>query len=161
MSRDAYQKASQNLETASGRFAANETPENQQKYLETHQDWKKARKSLEDLIDQTAKSDVFDFIKVVYIKYIEFLDGLTQDKIVCVFNILLGSVTLSSFFSVLSIMLSENIINRLTFLEKYPRIMKLLKLRNFINKKVAKFHLFMHFLIILLTLLGNIVMFFA
>lgn len=67
---------------------------------------------------------------------------------------------LSSFLSVLSIMLSDNIINKIGFLEKYPRILNLLKLRNNINKKVSKIYLLMHFFIIIFGILGNIWMFF-
>jgi hypothetical protein len=57
-------------------------------------------------------------------------------------------------------MLSENIINQIVFLEKYPRILKLLRLRNVINKKVSKFYLLMHFILIISGILGNIYMFF-
>ena len=78
------------------------------------------------------------FIGEFYDKYLEFLSELGPDKIVCVFNIVTGSITLSSFLTVLSIMLSENII----------------------NKKFIKFHLTMHFLFISATILGNIYMFF-
>nr|QCI56436.1 hypothetical protein [Hypsizygus marmoreus] len=100
-----------------------------------------------------------EFLSSLYNKYSEFLDSLTPDKIVCLFNIIIDGLILSSFLSVLSIMLSENIINKIVFLEKYPRILKLLKLRNNINKKVSKFYLLMHFIIIF-GILGNIFMFF-
>ena len=72
------------------------------------------------------------------------------------FNIIIDGLLFSSFFSVLSIMLSENIISKISFLEKYPKILNLLKLRNNINKKVAKFYLLMHFFIIIFGILGNI-----
>lgn len=93
-------------------------------------------------------------------QYVKYLDTLTPDKIVCLFNIIVSGITLFSFSSVLSIMLSDNIINRIKFLEKYPIILKLLRLRNIINRKVAKFHLWMHFIWILAGLLCNIYMFF-
>lgn len=76
------------------------------------------------------------------------------------FNIIINGLILSSFFSILSIMLSDNIINRIKILENYPRILKLLKLRNNINKKVSKFYLLMHLIFIVLGILGNIYMFF-
>jgi len=56
-------------------------------------------------------------------------------------------------------MLSENIINKFIFLEKYPRILKFLKLRNNINKKVIKLYLIMHLIIILSGICANIYMF--
>ena len=60
------------------------------------------------------------------------------------FNIIIGGLTLSSFVSVLSIMLSENIINRIKFLDRFPKILAILKLRNNINKGIAKVYLIIH-----------------
>ena len=106
------------------------------------------------------KLDVREIITSLYNRYVEFLDSLTPDKIVCLFNIIMDGLMLSSFTSVLSIMLSENVINRISFFDKYPRILKLLKLRNNINKKISKFYLLLHFFIIISGILGNIFMFF-
>lgn len=71
----------------------------------------------------------------------------------------MGTLTLSSFFTVLSIMLSEQIINKIKILDKYPKIMKLLKLRNNINKSLNKFYLITHLIMIILTILANIYIF--
>lgn len=121
----------------------------------------KARTKLKESFDEIGQLDISDYFISLYDKYSEFLDSLTADKIVCLFNIIMGGLILSSFVSVLSIMLSENIINQMVFLEKYPRLLKLLKLRNVINKKVSKFYLLMHFIIIISGILGNIYMFFT
>ena len=118
------------------------------------------KKKMDESCDEIRKLDISEYLSSLYNKYSEFLDTLNPDKIVCLFNIIIDGLILSSFISVLSIMLSENIINKIGFLEKYPRILKLLKLRNNINKKVSKFYLLMHFIIIILGILGNIFMFF-
>jgi hypothetical protein len=120
----------------------------------------KSHKKLNNSFDEIKKLDISEFLTSIYNKYIEFLDSLSADKIVCLFNIIIDGLILSSFLSVLSIMLSENIINKIGFLEKYPRILKLLKLRNNINKKVSKIYLLMHFIVIIISILGNIFMFF-
>ena len=117
-------------------------------------------KKLDKSFDEIKNLDITEIFTSAYNKYGEFLDSLTPDKIVCLFNIIIDALVLSSFLSVLSIMLSENIINKLVFLEKYPRILNLLKLRNYINKKVSKFYLLMHFFIVIFGILGNIWMFF-
>ena len=117
-------------------------------------------KKLHNSYDEIKELSFFDYISSFYNMYTEYLDSLTPDKIVCIFNIILGGLTLSSFFSILSIMLSEKIINRIKFLERYPRILALLKLRIHINKTIVKFYLFMHFFIILITILSNTYMFF-
>ena len=116
----------------------------------------KASKKVDKLNDDIRKLDISETITSLYNKYNEFLDSLTPDKIACLFNIIIDGLLFSSFFSVLSIMLSENIISKISFLEKYPKILNLLKLRNNINKKVAKFYLLMHFFIIIFGILGNI-----
>jgi hypothetical protein len=120
----------------------------------------KATKKLDDCYDEIRKLDISEYFISLYNNYIEYLGSLTPDKIVCLFNLIFDGFLLSSFFTVLSIMLSENIINKIVFLEKYPRILKLLKLRNNINKKISKYYLFMHFIFIMLAILGNIYMFF-
>lgn len=75
------------------------------------------------------------------------------------FNIIADGLMLSSFVTVLNIMLSENIINKITFLEKYPRIIKWLKFKTNFNKKVIKFYLILHLIYILSGILCNFYMF--
>lgn len=118
-------------------------------------DSKKFNSDFEDL----KKFGISDLFSDLYDKYVEYLSSLTVDKIVALFNIIMGTLTLSSFFTVMSIMLSEKIINNIKFLEKYPNILKLLKLRNNINKSLNKFYLIMHVILITITILGNLYMF--
>lgn len=100
------------------------------------------------------------FFTSIYENYVDYLDELSPDKLVCIFNIIMFSSLFSSFFSVLSILLSENIINRITWLEKYPKILYLLKIRNKLNKKIIKAYVLTHLFFILLGLIGNLYMFF-
>jgi hypothetical protein len=143
---DAYKKAVDN-------YNADPTDYNNNEMISAHN-------KLNLSFDEIKKLDISEILTSLYNKYGEFLDSITPDKIVCLFNIIIDVLVLSSFLSVLSIMLSENIINRIGFLEKYPRILNLLKLRNNINKKVSKIYLLMHFFIIIFGILGNIWMFF-
>jgi hypothetical protein len=125
---------------------------NEYNKLMTDADKTKLDKAIDDLV----KSDLFEIFKNIYDKYLEFLSNLSADKIVAMFNIIMNGLILSSFFTVLSILLSEQLINRFTFLEKYPRILKLLRLRIFINKKINKFYLIIHLILIIFAVLGNI-----
>lgn len=88
------------------------------------------------------------------------MDTLTSDKIVCVFNLIVGGLTLSSFVTIIFIMLNENIIKRIKILDRFSKILAILKLRNEINKQMAKLYLFIHFVLILWGILGNTYMFF-
>jgi hypothetical protein len=120
----------------------------------------RSHKNLDDSFAEIKKLDMTEIFTSLYNKYGEYLDSLTPDKIVCLFNIIIEGLILSSFFSVLTIMLSENIINKIGFLEKYPRILKLIQLRNNINKKISKIYLLIHFILIIIGILANIYMFF-
>lgn len=147
-----YQEAADEHKKAVDKYKANPSEYNQNEEIKAH-------KKLNDSYQEFTKLDISDFFISIYNKYSEFLDSLSADKIVCLFNIIIDGLILSSFISVLSILLSENIINKIVFLEKYPRILKLLRLRNVINKKVSKFYLLMHFILIISGILGNIYMF--
>jgi len=148
-----YNEAADEHKKAVDKYNANPTEYNNNEIIN-------ANTKLNLSFDEIKKLDISEFLTSLYNKYGEFLDSLTPDKIVCMFNIIIDALVLSSFLSVLSIMLSENIINKIVFLEKYPRILSLLKLRNNINKKVSKIYLLMHFIIIIFGILGNIWMFF-
>jgi hypothetical protein len=148
-----YNEAADEHKKAVDKYNANPTEYNNNKIIN-------ANTKLNLSFDEIKKLDISEFLTSLYNKYGEYLDSLTPDKIVCMFNIIIDALVLSSFLSVLSIMLSENIINKIVFLEKYPRILSLLKLRNNINKKVSKIYLLMHLIIIIFGILGNIFMFF-
>ena len=120
----------------------------------------KAQTRLEDEISEMKKSDISEVLAFAYENYVEFVSNLTPDKLVCLFNMIVNGLLLTSFTTVLSIMLSDSIINRITFLEKYPRLLKLLRLRNNISRKVSKFYLLFHLILILAGLILNIFMFF-
>jgi hypothetical protein len=148
-----YQEAADEHQKAVDKYKADPSEYN-------NNEQNKAHKKLNESYDELTKLDISDYFITLYNKYSEFLDSLSADKIVCLFNIIFDGLILSSFVSVLSILLSENIINKIAFLEKYPRILKLLKFRNVLNKKVSKFYLLMHFILIISGILGNIYMFF-
>lgn len=131
---DKYKESADEYQKTSADYSKNATSVNQSRMEE-------AKKKLDKAYEEISKSNIGEFITDLYNKYNEFLDSLTPDKIVCLFNIILDGLIFSSFLSVLSIMLSENIINKIKFLENYPRLFKLLKLRNNINKKVSKIYL--------------------
>lgn len=118
-----------------------------------------SKAKFQNALDDFAKNDLSDVISKMLDKYYEYLSTLTPDKIVALFNIIMGSLTLSSVFMIMSIMLSEGIINKIKFLEKYPKIIKFLKLRNDIKRSLNKIYLFIHILLIIFTILGNIFMF--
>ena len=119
----------------------------------------KSLEKMNEAFDEIKKLDISEYIVQIYNYYSDYLDSLNPDKIVCLFNIIADGLMLSSFVTVLNIMLSENIINKITFLEKYPRILKWIKFKNNFNKKVIKFYLILHLIYILSGILCNIYIF--
>ena len=87
-----------------------------------------ANKNLTKTYEEITKNNIGEWITDLYNKYNVYLDSLTPDKIVCLFNMILNGLIFTSFLSVLSIMLSENIINKIKFLNNYPKLFKLLQL---------------------------------
>lgn len=116
-------------------------------------------KAYEECTELT-QSNFFDYIESFYNIYVEFIDSLNGDKIICVVNIIMGSMTLTSFITILSTLLSDNLINQITFLERYPKILAILKLRSGIKKGFIIVNLSVHFAIILWALSLNIYMLF-
>jgi len=122
--------------------AADDYPSSVEAYTKSPSEYRKnevdrAKQKLDksyDEIKELTESSIYEYFNLLYNNYTEYLDSLTPDKIVCVFNIIIGSLTLSSFVSILSIMLSENVINKIKILERFPRILALLKIRNNIDK---------------------------
>lgn len=96
--------------------------ESSKSYLENSNEYNKhelskSNEKFQNAFDNLTKNGLDDIID----KYYEFLSTLTPDKIVALFNTITGTLILSSFFTVLSIMLSEQIINKINFLENYPK----------------------------------------
>jgi small-conductance mechanosensitive channel len=117
---------------------------------------KQSRQKLDEAVDNVKNSSFFEYFNTIYENYLNYLSSLTPDKIVAMFNIIMNGLIFSSFFTILSILLSEQMINRFSFLEKYPKILKLLRVRNYVNKKINKFYLVMHLILIIFGILGNI-----
>jgi hypothetical protein len=119
----------------------------------------KSKQKFQEDMEDIKNSSLFYSFESIYESYINYLSSLTPDKIVALFNIIMNGLIFSSFFSIFTIMLSEQIINKFTFLEKYPKILKLLRFRNYLNKKINKIYLIMHLLLIIISILGNIYIF--
>jgi len=74
----------------------------------------KANKKLVDAMEEVKKLDLSEMFFSLYNNYIEFISNLSPDKLVCVFNIIIDGLVFSSFLTVLGIMLSEQVINKIT-----------------------------------------------
>ena len=121
---------------------------------------KEKDEALENIKDSINKFSLGDVITKVIDGYSNFLSTLSSDQIAIIFNLIIGSLAINSYLTVFSVLLSENILNRIKFLENYPRILRFLRFRNSVNKKMNKVIFITHFLILLIGILGNLYMFF-
>lgn len=121
---------------------------------------KEKDEALESIKDSINKFSLGDVITKVIDGYSNFLSTLSSDQIAIIFNLIIGSLAINSYLTVFSVLLSENILNRIKFLENYPRILRFLRFRNSVNKKMNKVIFITHFLILLIGILGNLYMFF-
>jgi hypothetical protein len=146
-----HKEAADEHYTASDAYAKNPSEDRKQ---EVDRAKTKLDQSYEEVKDLN-QSSFFEYFESFYNNYCQYIDSLTPDKIVCIFNIIMGYLSFSSFLSVLSILLSEKLIKRIKFLDRYPRILAILKLRTEINKRIALLYLFLHFFLMIVTILGN------
>jgi hypothetical protein len=93
------------------------------------------------------------------------LENLTPDKIVCLVNMILGGITLSSLGPLMSILFSDSIIKRIKkkkkFLDIFPLISALLQIKkpkNTIKKELAIVYFILHLVTIIGSILCNIYM---
>jgi hypothetical protein len=147
-----FNKAPQEHQDALDKYKANMTDINKQLLLTTQEKLKKA-------FDDISTKNIGSFLTDLYNNFERYLETLSPDKIVSIFNIILNGMLLTSFISVLSILLSDSILNKLTFLEKWPRVLKILRFRNSLNRKVNVVILAIHFLIISTGFILNVLMF--
>src|SRR5580698_5026416 len=72
-----------------------------------------------DITNSTTNLGIGDFLSDALDKYYEYLSHLTPDKTVALFNIILLISIFYSFFTVISIILSQQAINKFKFLDNY------------------------------------------
>jgi hypothetical protein len=115
-----------------------------------------AAKKLEDTVKDISTQDISGFFTELLAQYQEFILTANPEQKLSVFNIILAVMLLNSAITVISILLGEKIISRFQFLERYPKIIKLLELRANVNKKFIKSVIVFHLLIILTGLIFHV-----
>jgi hypothetical protein len=119
----------------------------------------KLDKSFEE-VQNLNQSSFFEYFQSLYTNYTYYIETLNPDKAALLFNIIMGYLSLSYLLSLLTVLLSENIIKRIKFLDRYPSILAILKMKTEINTKITQIYLIQQFLILLVTIIVNTYMFF-
>lgn len=85
---DRYKNAADDHKKASDDYTNSQNNVNKDKLDE-------AAKKLKEAYEEISKKNIGEFFTDLYNKYNEFVDGLTPDKIVCLFNMLLDGLIFS------------------------------------------------------------------
>lgn len=77
-----------------------------------------AKNKLDKAFEEISKSNIGSFFTDLYNNFESYIESLSPDKIVIIFNLILNGMLFTSFISVLGVLLSDSVLNKLTFLEK-------------------------------------------
>jgi len=105
------------------------------------------------------KSDLSDLFNSLIDNYKDFLNTLTSEQMVIVFNIIGYTSLLITLTSITYILLGDQIINLLKLESKYPKLAKYIKFKQTLNKYYLRFYIIFLYILILLLISVNIFMF--
>jgi hypothetical protein len=105
------------------------------------------------------KSDLADLFNNLIDNYKDFLNTLTSEQTVIVFNIIGYISLLITLTSITTILLGDKIINLLKLEIRYPKLAKYIKFKQTLNKYYLRFYIVLFYILILLLISINIFMF--
>lgn len=120
---------------------------------------KELDKKVNDTLDDILKSDLSAVFKGMYEKYALFLDGLSLDQIVAVFNLIIDLTLSISIFSILSLFMSEFLIDYFNLEKNFPSLAQLIRLRKKLNNHLKVYNLAFFIFFLALGVFGNLYMF--
>lgn len=115
---------------------------------------------LQEIIDNAIKkSDLFDWVTDFIEKYQNFLNNISLDQKVALFNIICDIMILMALTSISILLIGNFIIKNYNLETKYPWLYKYIKIRENLNKYFLRYYIILLYIIVLLCLGGNIYMF--
>lgn len=116
-------------------------------------------KNIKDTIDDIVKSDLSSIFKDIYTKYSQFLEGLSLDQIVAIFNLIIDCTLSFSLFSLISLFMGEHLIDYFKLEKNYPSLANLIRLKIQLNKHLRMYNLGFLILFLIFGIFGNLYMF--
>ena len=107
---------------------------------------------LQEVIDSAVKkSDISDWFSDFIEKYRRrrFLNNLSLDQIVALFNIICDIMVLMALTSISILLIGDYLIKNFNLESKYPRLYKYIKFRENLNKYYLKFYIILLYVIII------------
>lgn len=117
-------------------------------------------KALTDYLQapEIKKSDALDWLWDLIEKYKQFIDTLSPDELVALFNIIGYSMILDTLISICLILAGNILIERLNLKAKYPRFSKILEARSKLSKASLWIYVIILFSLILIFMGVNFYM---
>lgn len=120
----------------------------------------KELQSLSEVNDlNIVKSDLSELFNNLIDNYREFLNTLSSDQMVIIFNISGYIMLLFTLTSITTILVGDQIINIFKLEIRYPKLAKYIKLKQTLNKHYLRFYIVLFYILILSLISVNIYMF--
>jgi len=107
------------------------------------------------------KADLSGPIKDFIESYQNFLNSLSLDQIVAVFNVLMIGSILLTMFSMSLLLVGDYLIDKFKLETRWPRFARFIRLKQKLNKHLLMYYITILFILCILGLSGNIFMFFS
>jgi len=148
-----------------GNFSSYETVENLTNYksylskeiLKMEQTKDSLVKELQNNID---KSDIFSFISDFLENFKSFVDQLSLEQLVALFNIIGFGMVLGTLISISTLLIGDYLIDKLKLDIRYPKVSKYIRLKQSLNKHYLMFYMTMFYVIVIVFILVNLYMLF-
>ena len=113
---------------------------------------------VKELQETINKSDIFGFFSDFIEKYKSFIDHLSLEQLVALFNIIGYSMILLTLISITTLLIGDYLIEKLKLDIKYPKLAKYIRFKQSLNKHYLMFYMIMFYIIVLLFIIVNIYM---
>lgn len=113
---------------------------------------------VKELQETINKSDIFGFFSDFIEKYKTFIDHLSLEQLVALFNIIGYSMILLTLISITTLLIGDYLIEKLKLDIKYPKLAKYIRFKQSLNKHYLMFYMIMFYIIVLLFIIVNIYM---
>jgi hypothetical protein len=112
-------------------------------------------KELQEVIN---KSDVSGFIKDFIETYKNFVDQLSLEQLVALFNIIGFLMIFFTLISITTLLIGDYLIEKFKLNDKYPKIYKYIKFKQTLNKHYMMFYFIIFYIIVIVYILANFYM---
>jgi len=104
------------------------------------------------------KSDVFGFLSDFIEKYKSFVDQLSLEQLVALFNIIGYGMILGTLISITTLLIGDYLIDKFKIETKYPKLSKYIRIKQTLNKHYLMFYIIMFYIIVIVFIIVNVYM---